>query len=246
MFIESIIPIKSVSSGTYTACLLVFYLTIPFLGILLQNITRKQHKRLIVLLLFLYVFLGTVPGFSVTMNYVSWFAALYFIAAYIRLYPAQKKYNYGLLTLLIALLMMASVIVCLLIGKGAYSFVTDSNTFLAFAFGVCSFMYFKNLKLKNNYIINSVAGSTFGVLCIHANSDAMRAWLWGEVLNIPGAYDLSGLMLIIYAIGSVVGIFAVCTVIDMLRIRFIERPFFSWIEMKPLFIKAKERFESAW
>lgn len=57
-------------------------------------------------------------------------------------------------------------------------FVSDSNTVLALAISICSFMCFKNLKIGYSKLINTIGGSTFGVLLIHANSDVMREWLW--------------------------------------------------------------------
>ena len=108
----------------------------------------------------------------------------------------------------------------------AFFFVTDSNTFWAVAVGVCSFMFFKNMKLKYSAFINTVAASTFGVLCIHACSDTMRQWLWKDTLDNVGHYDSS--IMPLYAIGSVVGVFAVCVVIDILRIKLVEKTFFKF------------------
>lgn len=67
-----------------------------------------------------------------------------------------------------------------------------------------------------NKIINTIAASTFGVLVIHANSDIMRQWLWKDTLQNTAMYDSS--LLVIHAIGSVLGIYIVCTIIDYLRI----------------------------
>ena len=85
-----------------------------------------------------------------------------------------------------------------------------------------SFLFFKNVKIRYNSFINTVAASTFGVLCIHANSDAMRKWLWHDVLNNGGMYGSQ--WLVVHAFVSVAGVFVVCTVIDYLRIRCLEKP----------------------
>ena len=87
-------------------------------------------------------------------------------------------------------------------------------------------MLFKNLNLKYNKHINVIAGTTFGVLQIHANSDAMRTWLWVDVLKNVNMY--SSRWLIIHAFASVLGIFVVCSLIDLLRKRFIEYPLFRF------------------
>jgi hypothetical protein len=85
-------------------------------------------------------------------------------------------------------------------------------------------MFFKNLKMKPSRFINTVAASAFGVLLIHANSDYMRQWLWGDLLDNVRAY--SSPYLALHAVGSVIAVYVICTVIDLLRIRLIERPFF--------------------
>jgi hypothetical protein len=61
-------------------------LAIPFLNILVRNMTKRQHQLLICLCLFIYTFISMIPIFKLSMNYVSWFCVLYFIASYIRFY----------------------------------------------------------------------------------------------------------------------------------------------------------------
>ena len=123
------------------------------------------------LAVFVYVVCGTLPYFSVTMNYVSRFIVIYIIASYIRLYPRP---------------------------------VYDS------------------LKVW--------LASAFGVLCIHANSDTMRQWLWKDVVNCVGLYDHEWLP--VPAVGWVLAIYIVCTIIDQIRIRLIEKPVFDlWDRM---------------
>ena len=112
-----------------------------------------------------------------------------------------------------------------MIGKNigiSYFLVSDSNKVLALATGVCSFLFFKNLKIGYSKIINTVAASTFGVLLIHANSNTMRRWLWQDILNNVGAYKSGNV--VIHAVVSVILIYVVCTVIDICRIKLLEAP----------------------
>ena len=51
----------------------------------------------------------------------------------------------------------------------------------------------------------------------------MRNLLWVDILDNVGMYGSSWMP--VHAIGSVLAIFAICSVIDMLRIRLIEAPF---------------------
>ena len=228
--LKAVLPIISIGTN-FTGCFLMFYLCIPFLNILVRNMSEKQHLGLLGLVFFTYILMGTIPVFSVTMNYVSWFICLYFIASYIRLYPKaifDKTKVWGVCTVILGIVCVASVLCCVWLGNRigrqmAYYFVADSNTFLAVCFGVSSFLFFKNANIKQNKIINTIASSTFGVLLIHANSDTMRRWLWQTVLNVKGAFSLSIPMLVIHAVLSVLGIFAVCVIIDQIRIRTVEK-----------------------
>jgi len=242
-FVKLLIPIQYVHTNFFETYLL-FFLTIPFLNILIRNLTEKQHIRLLCLVTFIYVFFETTPYFYVNMNYVSWFIVLYFIASYIRFYP-KKIYNnkkfWGIVTSLSILLSITSVL-CLAfvygeLQKSPYYFVTDSNTFLAVLTAVSSFMFFKNLNLGQNKIINTISASTFGVLLIHANSDTMRQWLWKDTLNnVSMYYSPYGWL---FAILLVIGIYIICTLIDLIRIKLIENPFFKlWDKFEPKLISS--------
>jgi hypothetical protein len=168
------------------------------------------------------------------MNYVSWFIVLYFIASYIRLYTKSIFSNNkicGIILLILVLLSAISVVVCAWLGskKGKFMpfyFVTDSNTFLAMAVGFFAFLFFKNLKIPYSKFINTVAASTFGVLLIHANSDTMRQWLWKDMLDNVGHYHDK--LMPLYAIVCVISIFIICDVIDIIRIKLLEKPFFKF------------------
>ena len=252
-FISAVLPITDVAQG-FTSCFLLFYLCIPFLNILIEHLNEKQHLYLLLLLSFIYIFFGTfrVMGMGVDMNYVSWFMVIYLMAAYIRKYPKEifeKERFWKWMMIGTVSLAVLSVVVCVWIGSHlnlrlAYFFVTDSNTFLAVVTALSAFMYFKNLKIKNSKFINTVAASTFGVLLIHANSDTMRRWLWQDVLHNVEVYDTA--YLVPHAVLSVLAIYVICTIIDYLRIRFIEKPFLVfWDKHESVLVSKYKTIESA-
>lgn len=232
----ALIPIRNIGDN-FVVGFLFFYLCIPFMNILIRNLDKRQHLLLIGLCLLIYTFFGTMPYFKVTMNYVSWFCVLYFISSYIRFYGlcsnlTHKKW--GLAMAGAILISMLSVILILWIDKlyskniSPYRFVQDSNTLLAVVTAVCSFMYFKDLKIKNNRVINAIASCTFGVLLIHANSDTMRQWLWQDTLKCTTLYHFDDFY--IYAILIVFMVFILCAIIDYIRIFFIENYTFKCID----------------
>ena len=236
--LKSITPFYSIGSG-FTSSYLIFFLFIPFLNILIHGMDKKIHLKLIGLCVLVFTILPSFILAKVTFSYVFWFIIIYLIAAYIRLYPENWFYSlkvWGIMMLVSLGLSWCSVIAIAWLGKllhingYQYFFVADSNKILALVTAVCAFMYFKNLHVNYNKFINTIAASTFGVLLIHANSDTMRTWLWRDTLNNVHYFDSS--LLVFHAVCSVAAIYVICTFIDMLRIRFLEKPFFRLYDKK--------------
>ena len=215
-FVKILNPVTSIGSD-FVGCFLIFYLFIPFLNILVNNMDEKKHILLIIGCLSVYTFGGSIPNFVVYMNYVSWFIVLYFIAAYIRLYPKQIYKNSILWVCFLGGTIFVSLI-SMLVGArmgDSYFFLSDSNKICAVLVAIVSFILFVNLPIKHNKFINTVAECCFGVLLIHTASDAMRKWLWQDLLHVAEMYYSD--YLYIHTILSVAGIFVVCVVIDILR-----------------------------
>ncbi len=235
--LKRLFPINSLSNG-FTPCFILFYLCIPFLNILIRNMTRRQHQLLICLTLFIYTIIGTIPHIKFAMNYVSWFCVLYFISSYIRLYNITdcKSGNWGGYAIISLSLSAASILFFCWINRHTshyidpYYLIQDSNRPLALLTSICAFMYFKNLKVPYNKYINMIGASIFGVLLIHANSDTMRQWLWKDTLNNVGHYNDNTFWL--HAILCVLIVFTACIIIDRLRIITLERWFFRWYDAK--------------
>jgi len=236
-FLKIVFPFYTIGSN-FTVCFLLFYLFIPFVNKLIGVLIEKEHFCLMILCVFIYTFLPSFAGASVAFNYITWFMVLYIIASYIRLYPKKIYENvklWGILAALSVLVSWGSVICFAWIskkfGRGeAYYFVSDSNKVLAVVTAICAFMFFKNLRLRKNSFINAVASSTFGVLLIHANSDTMRRWLWWDTLKNVNFYHST--MIVVHAVVSVIAVYTICTLIDQVRIRFIETPLLKKLEQR--------------
>ena len=234
-------PFVSVDNS-FTASFLIMYLMIPFLNALLSTLDRRGLQRLLLLLLWVSVVCTTFLRSPTAFSEVRWYATLYLVAAYIRLYPA-RWFDDPVVSrrafLVCVALSVASVVGILAVqaatGAGSvttsYFFVNDSGKVLAFLTGITCFLFFKNLKMPHVPAMNAVASTAFGVLLIHANSDAMRTWLWGSVLDIPGAYaHMGGMQLVAYMVLVMFGVFAACSAMEALRLRFVEKPLFRWLD----------------
>lgn len=222
-----LIPVRNCNTD-FTSAFILFYLAIPFLNILRNGLDRKSHIMLLALLLFVYTAMPMVKA-SVTFNYLSWFSVLYFIASYIRIHglPHNDSAKYwGWATLFTVLLSIFSIVCPLLFHRGCtYFFVSDSNHIMAIFTAVTSFMFFKNLKVRYNKVINTIASTTFGVFLIHTHSHAMRQLLWNDLFDNPGHYSTP-----LYAIGVVALLFVSCSLIDFIRISTIELPLLNVVE----------------
>ena len=230
--IKLLMPFWGFKNG-FTSCFIVFYLTIPFWTILVQNMNKRQHTLLLLLLLGCYTMLGSIPTFTVSFNYITWFGIIYLIASFIRIYPLpvfESRKLWGWMTLVTVMMAMVSIVVLQkMFGAGLFLLI-DCNKFFAVVIAISSFLWFKNLNIKYSKVINAFGAATFGVLLIHANSDAMRRWLWSDVVDSVGHYQLPVVQLALFSIGVVLTVFTICNLIDQLRIATVEKAFLKWYD----------------
>ena len=86
---------------------------------------------------------------------------------------------------------------------------------------------FKVINLTTEKVVKTITNSNKQT-DIHANSACMRQWLWKDVLNVPNHFYSNHFIL--YAILSVLLVFTICTILDQIRIRFIEKYIFLYID----------------
>ena len=225
----------------FTPAFMWMYLLIPALNIYLQGATKQNLYATLGVLIAMFSLCGTFLNANV-YHHVFWYATLYLVGAAIRMHPLKwMDRNKVCVPLLAASVVAAwgSVIGLGLLAywlgrptRHPYSFVADSHKLFAFTTALFAFLAFKNWRLPQSRFVNAVASTTFGVLLIHAASDGMRKWLWQDFVNVPAAYSMSLPMLIGYSVVVMVGVFAACSALDYLRIRFVERPVFRRLGFK--------------
>lgn len=230
----------------FSASFLFFYLMIPFYNMLIINIDKHLHGTLILILLVMHTITSTFFFNHEVFSHVGWYITLYFIASYIRLHPLDWMNNNRICGVILAgsiLLSYLGVLVVDFLGV-RYGFVeyyhmtSNSNKLFALLVSVFLFLFFRNIKMGNYKIINSIASTTFGVFLIHASSDAMREFLWEKLFGVKELYNGSFFVLVGHALVAMILVFAACSVIDLLRIRFIEKPLFKILNKYDWFKKA--------
>ena len=223
-------------SGSFCSSFLMFYLFIPFLNAFIHRSTKEEYKRLVLFLLFIFTGLSTFFQNSSIFGEVFWFIAVYFVGGYLRMYPPtwsqslQKSVRLLLLSILacyLSVILSAFFQLRFTCAIPLTFFVVDANKLGAVLVSIFCFTTFRNLPIAQSRRINLIAKTTFGILMIHANSDAWRTFMWRDLLHVDASYSLSAIPLIGRSILVVGGIFFCCSMIDMLRIRWIERPVFE-------------------
>lgn len=221
----------------YAETYLGLYLLIPFLNRLIDAMDRKEHGRLLILLVVLFTL---IPSFSIflsvkhssndTWNYPVWMIVMYLIGAYIRKYPLRCFDSAGKMAAAFfanTALIFASILTVDYIGVrvdfGAqYWFVNDANKLFALTASIFLFCWFRSLNIRSSNAINAVASATFGIYLIHTVNAPMRSWLWTDLLDVCSAYTSDSLLL--HSLGSVVGIFVIGAWIEMSRLCLVEKP----------------------
>lgn len=237
---KRIAVVYSLPFRDFVSAFLVFYLCIPFLNILIRNMDRKTHLTLVVLLMGIYTILPCM-GVYLVLNYLEWFCVIFIIAAYLRKYDIEsflthRQWGYSTLlfigTAIFSILFMEYASKNGIYNGYVYYFVADCNKIFAMAVSITSFMWFKTLKIGYSKFINMLGASTFGVLLIHAHSDEMRQWLWGNTVDCVGHFNESVLYTVGYGLASILVIFTVCSAIETMRIKIIEKPMLDFFEYR--------------
>lgn len=122
-----------------------------------SEITLKKFLKLLLQI----EFWGTF--FTVLFNYVTRFCVLYIVASYLRLYPCRWMERKALTcvgcigSLLISWLSVAVMAIWPADLSASYYFVADCNKILPLVTALFAFLFFKNLKLGTNKLINVIA-----------------------------------------------------------------------------------------
>lgn len=221
---------------SFIHCFLIFWLFIPFLNILVNHLNQRQHGLLVLLSIVIYTVIGSLPKVGITFNYVEWFCVLYFIASYLRKYKIRcLDGRKGFWLMIVSIILAVGSVVALRwlssfknTNYDAYFFVIDCNKIFALLVAVTSFSWFKELKIPHVPLINIIGATTFGVFLIHTRTSTMRQWLWKDTIDVAGHYTITHYIL--YSLFAVISVFLVCSFIDYLRIRLLEKPFFHFLD----------------
>lgn len=241
----------SLSEWWFVTTYFVLFLFSPFLNSFILSLSRENQKKVLLLALMLWCVLPTVsyvyPKFEPMLPAFSnftWFVTLYAIGAYIRLWhekcERRPSFYLGAAAALYLLNYSTAVIYDLLnqAQRELYyppTVLFDLNSVPVLAVSILLLLGFKTLTVKSK-AVNVTASATFGVYLLHDNV-VSRIWLWQEVFKNPA---LTGSpYLIPVSIAEIVAVFAVCTLLELFRMRTLEKLYMplvlkagGWIDRK--------------
>lgn len=186
----------------------------PILNSILKQISKKQHKNLIFLIIIFCCIFPVVGRTSMILGNLGWFVALYIMAAYLKKYMTDSidwKRHFFLAVVLYGVLFVGRI----------YDFVyINQNSVLVVAISIELFIAFSRMKKFYSKCINVIASTTFGIYLIHDNP-LVRPYLWFTLFDVQDAYGKKGFLLFSVIIVGLV--FVGCMCIDFFRIATVEK-----------------------
>lgn len=229
---------------------IALYLISPYINLIWQHLKREGKKRFLIILVVLFSIypiiwesvsylsgnaiwkqgLSTIGIFGSGAGYtIVNFVLMYLIGCYLKDIEYEGiKYKVG--ELFTMLIINITTIVCwtwgeFLISGNPVNATTGWNYENPFVISeaVLVFLLFKNMKIKNNKVINVLAAAAFPTYLIHINIL--------EYFRIPDFVQAGTGIFILHALGSILAIYLICFVIYKIY-DLATRPLFKLISKK--------------
>lgn len=230
--------------GTYV----IFYCLVPFINILIRNMSVKQYRLLLLLLITYFTVFSSIFK-NETFDFLGVMAMCYLIGGYIRLYSNKNWDNIKIgaigTTLSMVIAILSIIVVDVFGARLGFTnwgyMVFDSNKLFAVSTGISSFILFKSLKIKENTIINGFAATTFGILLFHANGWPMRNFLWKTLFRNAEFYQKS--MFPLRTILIILVVFLCGAVFEWCRKKIFEKPILNFVYRSKLYNRLEKLIE---
>ena len=211
---ESIgIFIKTIFNRWFVLTYIVLYLMIPFINKVIDGLSKKNLKILILTNVFFFYIFSTFyintlihdNGYGI-INFVS----LYLIGAYIAKYYEKKEIKKYLTIGIYILCAILTTLMSLYTKKEAFAYSNIFNVIGA----ISLFLTFKNMNIKDKKIINKISTYTFSTYIIHENA-FLGIILYQSLFKCNNYYNSN--LLIVNLFYTVLGIYVICILIEFIR-----------------------------
>lgn len=228
--IKCIFPI-TFSQWWFASTYFVLYFLHPFINKFLCSISKKAYQSLLLLLIVFWSVIPTLTATKFESNSLLWFMLLYAISGYIKLYglnPKIKNNQYVIIFAVVSILTYLSGIAITVAGvkfksvASHFTYFYNQEKINVLIICVSLFMIFINLKMNYHKWINIIASASFGVYLIH-DDNFLRTFIWKDLFNVS-SFEGSAVV-IPYSIAVIITLYAVCTAIDLIRQKVVEKPY---------------------
>lgn len=223
--IKTIIPFFS---HWFIRVYLFLYLLSPFINRLIDHLTRKEYKSLLLILFIIFSVVPTLTGTELIFNtgyQLPNFIFLYLVGAYIREYDIKKevlnKLSINKYRLLLSVVFISCVVINYLMYRSDFtsgilmniknSCTWYSNIFVVIQ-SIAIFLFFDTINIKSK-TINAVSATTL-IIYVISDSELVRSILYKNKFLL---YSTGNYKFIIKIFIFSIGVFVTCSLIEMLR-----------------------------
>lgn len=207
---------------------LMLFIIYPFLNKFIKVIPRKSLYWLLVVLTCLIPFYKTIIS-TAPIQCFGFFIYLYLLMGYLKATPNnifERNSKKGFI-IVVMLVLTEYVVLCFIeqymhihLYYGVFVRTIGRYSPIMILLAIFLFYIFKDLKIPHSKLINTIARSTLGIYLIHENPSLGRI-LWDRILHVDVVYYRK--LYILYILLSVIVIWAMCLIIDIIRIRILEK-----------------------
>ena len=227
-WIKACFPVLTNQYWYFTAyvCLYIF---MPFINSAMLQLSQKQLKMLIILLVLLFSCFNTIhknDALGILDGYnAMWIIFLYIIGAYIRIY--DRQINVTVLKAIIGYILCVAItwFSKFVVELGIFK-LADPNKYRDVFINYTSptilmsaiflFFIFKQITINNKLgnMVKLLSSFSFNVYIIHT-----QPLVWEHIIfnRMESYVKLPTILFVLAIIGTAMGIYAVCSMIDMIR-----------------------------
>ena len=223
--LKNIFPIIGCNYWFISSYMVMYFLS-PFINHFIRSADKKKHFACIVMLLCLFSLPRMLPHihWMSSEKYIDIFIILYLIGTYIKkynLFTSENKPGLSVATVAMLIALVSSeIVIKIIMPEKFHFFVSPINRITVIATSVLLFGVFKGMAIPKKRLILCCAQSTFGIYLIHIGR--LEKLFFERVFDISTIYHKA--YFVIGLLFFSITIFAVCVLIDQLRIHFIEKP----------------------
>ena len=221
----------------FITCYIMLYLFFPYLNLILIRLKKNELKSLLILLILIFCILQTFIGTRLFYSEFIWFIVLYFIVFYIKKYCIIKEKKFFL---------KASIIIYIIIFIGTEIvkyfnlriYLTSEYSVTGLIFSLMIFLYFLQINIEYNKLINFISSGMLTVYLIHENIFG-RSIVWERILRISKIVNSQVGIVILHMIGSILLIFTLSIFLDKVLQYILDNFFGEKMNKLTLFLEEK-------